>query len=231
MNIIAMKRAIPQDVIDSVLAIGKVENGTTVEQSDEQHNVDHAKTLKLTREYFGTVGDVAMKSVYLKDTDVVLAHTGTSPNAEQHAIILAGLWNWLHDVASTPDAANDNNAFADQINAMVSHFHNKSKAAGWWEEDDRDLTQDKYVHATKLMLCVSELSEAMEGLRKNLMDDKLPHRKMAEVELADAVIRIFDLAGVLGYDLGGAVVEKSAYNTARPDHQPGNRMIAGGKAY
>jgi len=226
-----MKRAIPQDVIDSVLAIGKVENGTTVEQSDEQHNVDHAKTLKLTREYFGTVGDVAMKSVYLKDTDVVLAHTGTSPNAEQHAIILAGLWNWLHDVASTPDAANDNNAFADQINDMVAHFHGKSKAAGWWKEGERDLTGDKYVHATKLMLCVSELAEAMEGLRKNLMDDKLPHRKMAEVELADALIRIFDLAGVLGYDLGGAMVEKSAYNTVRPDHQPGNRMIAGGKAY
>jgi len=137
-------------------------------------------------------------------------------------------------------AANDNpiagydpiaSARAYQINEMVAHFHGKSKAAGWWMEGDRDLTQDKYVHATKLMLCVSELAEAMEGLRKGLMDDKLPHRRMAEVELADAVIRIFDLAGVLGYDLGGAVVEKSAYNTVRPDHQPGNRMIAGGKAY
>jgi hypothetical protein len=136
--------------------------------------------------------------------------------------------SWASDA---PVAANDNNPMATHINEMVAHFHGKSKAAGWWMEGDRDLTQDKYVHATKLMLCVSELAEAMEGLRKGLMDDKLPHRKMAEVELADAIIRIFDLAGVLGYDLGGAVVEKSAYNTVRPDHQPGNRMIAGGKAY
>ncbi len=40
----------------------------------------------------------------------------------------------------------------------------------------------------------------MEGERKDLMDDKLPHRKMAEVELADALIRIFDYAGAYGYD-------------------------------
>lgn len=131
------------------------------------------------------------------------------------------------------EAANDNVAqpSATVINELVIYFHNKSKAAGWWEEGGRDLTADKYVHGTKLMLVVSEVSEAMEGLRKGLMDDKLPHRKMAEVELADALIRIFDLAGVLGYDLGGAVVEKDAYNSVRPDHQPGNRMLAGGKAY
>ena len=120
---------------------------------------------------------------------------------------------------------------AHNINGLVDHFHGKSKAAGWWEEDGRDLTADKYVHATKLMLIVTEVSEAMEGLRKGLKDDKLPHRPMAEVELADALIRIFDLAGALGYDLGGATVEKDAYNTVRPDHQPGNRKMAGGKAY
>lgn len=137
--------------------------------------------------------------------------------------------------AITP--ANDNkilettNHAAKAINELVTYFHGKSKAAGWWREDGRDLTVDKYVHGTKLMLVVTELAEAMEGLRKGLMDDKLPHRKMAEVELADALIRIFDLAGVLGYDLGGAVIEKDAYNSVRPDHQPGNRMLAGGKAY
>lgn len=126
---------------------------------------------------------------------------------------------------------NDNTPSASDINALVAYFHGKSKAAGWWEEDGRDLTTDKYVHASKLMLVVSEVSEAMEGLRKDLMDDKLPHRKMAEVELADALIRIFDLAGVLDYDLGGAVIEKDAYNSVRPDHKIENRKAAGGKAY
>lgn len=120
---------------------------------------------------------------------------------------------------------------ASTINELVTYFHTKSSNAGWWDEAGRDLRTDKYVHATKLMLVVTELSEAMEGLRKGLQDDKLPHRQMAEVELADALIRIFDLAGVLGYDLGGAVVEKDAYNSIRPDHKVENRAAAGGKAY
>jgi len=83
----------------------------------------------------------------------------------------------------------------------------------------------------KLMLVVSEVSEAMEGHRKNLMDDKLPHRKMVEVELADAVIRIADLAGALGLDLGGAIQEKMDYNAVRPDHKPENRLKPGGKQF
>lgn len=82
-----------------------------------------------------------------------------------------------------------------------------------------------------LMLMVSELSEAMEGERKGLMDDKLPHRRMAEVELADALIRIFDYAGAFGYDLDGAVEEKRAYNASRLDHKPEARLAAGGKKW
>ena len=53
-----------------------------------------------------------------------------------------------------------------------------------------------------LMLVVTELSEGVEGLRKNLMDDHLPHRKMIEVELADAMIRLFDFAAGFGFDIG-----------------------------
>lgn len=54
---------------------------------------------------------------------------------------------------------------------------------------------------------------------------------MREVELADAVIRIFDLAGAYGMDLGGAIAEKLAYNAHRADHKPEARAAAGGKAY
>ncbi len=71
----------------------------------------------------------------------------------------------------------------------------------------------------------------MEGHRKSLKDDHLPHRDMAEVELADAVIRIFDLAGAMNYDMGGAIAEKLAYNAQRADHKPEVRAAAGGKAY
>ena len=82
-----------------------------------------------------------------------------------------------------------------------------------------------------LMLIVSEISEAMEGERKNLMDDKLPHRRMAEVELADALIRIFDYAGAFGYNLEQAMQEKLKYNTQRADHKHEQRLKPGGKLF
>ena len=81
------------------------------------------------------------------------------------------------------------------------------------------------------MLMVSELAEALEGHRKDLMDDKLPHRKMFEVELADCIIRICDTAGQMGLDLGGAVAEKLEYNSTRKDHTHEARLAPGGKKY
>lgn len=100
----------------------------------------------------------------------------------------------------------------------------------WW----RDIQTGEPIKRNKgelLMLIVSEISEAMEGERKNLKDDKLPHRRMAEVELADAVIRILDYAGGFGYDLQGAFDEKMAYNSTRKDHTHEARKAAGGKQF
>ena len=54
-------------------------------------------------------------------------------------------------------------------------------------------------------------AEAMECHRKSLADDKLPHRPMEEVEMADALIRILDYCAGHGLDLGGAYAEKMAY--------------------
>lgn len=111
--------------------------------------------------------------------------------------------------------------------------HAASKSAGWWidPKTGAPLQDNQFIFSTKLMLIVSEVAEAMEGDRKNLQDDKLPHRPMREVELADAVIRIFDLAGAYNMDLGGAIAEKMAVNAVRPDHKIENRQAAGGKTY
>lgn len=67
----------------------------------------------------------------------------------------------------------------------------------------------------RIALIHSELSEMVEGIRKDAMDDKLPHRKQEEVELADTLIRIEDYAGTYDLDLGGAREEKEAYNLSR----------------
>lgn len=110
--------------------------------------------------------------------------------------------------------------------------HNLAHRAGWWTHPDgSSITDNPYCFSNKLMLVVSELAEAMEGDRKGIKDDKLPHRDMREVELADAVIRIFDLAGAYNMDLGGAIAEKLHFNQQRADHKPENRTKAGGKAY
>ena len=82
-----------------------------------------------------------------------------------------------------------------------------------------------------LMLMVSEIAEGMEGVRKGLNDDHLPNRRMIEVELADAVIRILDFAEANNLDIGGALVEKALYNLNREDHKIQNRLKDGGKKF
>ena len=120
------------------------------------------------------------------------------------------------------------NSIANAGELLQAACHRASRDAGWW--DGVDIT-DKNIVPVKLCLIHSEISEAMEGHRKNLPDDHLPHRKMLEVELADAVIRIADLAGALGLDLGGAIADKMAYNASRADHKPEARAATNGKAY
>lgn len=98
----------------------------------------------------------------------------------------------------------------------------------WYDSNGNRLERNK---GELLCLVHSEVSEAMEGERKDLMDDKLPHRKMAEVELADAVMRIFDYAAAFGYDIEGAYLEKLAYNATRADHAREAEEQAGGRKW
>lgn len=92
-----------------------------------------------------------------------------------------------------------------------------------------------------LMLVVSELAEAVEDYRDHPNDvavikyestaignymspDGVPPKPYGfPIELADAVIRLGDLCGRYGIDLGKAVEVKMAYNKTRP-------MRHGGKA-
>lgn len=101
--------------------------------------------------------------------------------------------------------------------------------AKWWHDAQGNRLQRN--KGELLALVHSEISEALEGARKDLQDDHLPHRKSEEVELADALIRIFDYAGGHGLDLQGAYEEKMAYNARRRDHTHEARAEANGKKF
>lgn len=114
------------------------------------------------------------------------------------------------------------------LTAMSQVVHRAN--AKWWHDINtgQPLKRNK---GELLALIHSEVSEALEGARKDSPDDKLPHRKMEEVELADAIIRIFDYAAGFGHDIGGAFEEKMRFNLTREDHKHEARRIAGGKQF
>jgi len=114
------------------------------------------------------------------------------------------------------------------LNQLAEEVHHANKK--WWHCIHTGVPIERN-KGELLCLIHSEISEAMEGERKNLMDDKLPHRKMAEVELADALIRILDYAAGFGYDINGAFHEKMRYNAIRADHSPEARKQENGKKF
>lgn len=114
-----------------------------------------------------------------------------------------------------------------RLNTLANYIHGLNYR--WWHDKSGNRLERN--RGELLCLIHSEISEAMEGERKSLMDDKLPHRPMAEVELADALIRILDYAAGFGYDIEGAVREKLEFNKTRHDHTHEARAQANGKKF
>lgn len=99
--------------------------------------------------------------------------------------------------------------FVDFFGNVSRSVHANARAHGWWEEPRED--------GTLIALIMSEAAEALEALRKgNKPDEHCPQFSGAEVELADVVIRIMDMAEARGWNVAGAIVAKHEFNKGRP---------------
>lgn len=105
------------------------------------------------------------------------------------------------------------------LNKLSRDIYAQNCRVGWWDDPDRCLY-------TCLQLVSTEVAEATEGERKNLTDDHLPHRRMGEVELADALIRVLDLGGHLGWEYGAPVGIAVSPITIPPAWSAGRRHLA-----
>lgn len=114
------------------------------------------------------------------------------------------------------------------VDVLVKACHGRAYNNGWWHDPKTGAYKARPIPEL-LCLIHSEISEALEGYRKNLHDDHLPQHKMFDVELADALIRILDAAGGLGIDLPQIMMDKLQYNDNRADHKPENRAKDDGK--
>jgi NTP pyrophosphatase (non-canonical NTP hydrolase) len=107
------------------------------------------------------------------------------------------------------------------LNDAAKQIHEDAKRKGFWDSERET--------GTLLMLCVSELSEALEADRKGRVanldkfDKGIAHGDIFETyikdtfedELADTVIRILDLCGARGIDLERHINLKLKYNRSR----------------
>ena len=107
------------------------------------------------------------------------------------------------------------------LNKLSKEIHAGNKQRGFWD-GERNVGE-------LLMLVVSELGEAIEAHRKNRFTAPLfsgtemtpaafeKHIKDTfEDEIADSIIRLFDMCGGLGIDIDFHIREKLKYNETRP---------------
>lgn len=116
----------------------------------------------------------------------------------------------------------------NMIDVLARRVHEANRK--WWVDIDTGEPIKRNV-GELLMLVTSELAEALEGDRKNLPDDKLPHRRMFDVEIIDAIIRLLDICGGMIPQAGDIFAEKMAYNAQREDHKLEHRRTNNGKKY
>ena len=100
---------------------------------------------------------------------------------------------------------------SESINLLVRDCHQNAINKDFWAASQNV--------GEKLMLHITELGEFFEKYRKDDLspDEHCPEFPNQTIEIADAIIRLFDLAGWLQmHNLGDALQAKMMYNLTRP---------------
>lgn len=112
----------------------------------------------------------------------------------------------------------------DSIRDWQFEIHKETVAKGWWSRPEDTVP-------TKLLMIHAEISEAAEEFaRGNMKVWYQPHKtenmkpEGLGVELADAMIRILDLAEYLGMNMDDLITLKMEYNKKRP-YRHGGKAI------
>lgn len=225
------------------------QNGFTVQQPSDSHSALDRDALVVEAPADELVRQMRGKPAEITTTDLGLPPKGTNINnwiddqidtlaadiQEKYAVIAGRHFrNRIGEIARGA-ALMVISDHATLITNLANFVHGRNVALGWWTDLDtgEDLHGKRNMYEL-LALVHSEVSEALEGRRKNLPDDKLPHRPMFRVELIDAIIRLLDILGseenaAHEHPAGVIFMEKIEYNDIRPDHKPENRRLEHGK--